>query len=213
MVIWVELFLHKPHESNANWHCTVAHGRLCYSCLLSGRACGWIALLLTTMAIGPGLVFEKLPQSLCMSKYNHLWYDLDSQTCGLDYAALVSIIINYHYFLYSLVAINHNRSTNKKTHKYISTYGPVRHTTDLFYNYIINASLLYICSILEIKYRKYILYCVLLQELTKSVKCVYISLHNWHMKLRSLILVTQYLNMQHLNKISLLIWYIYILLK
>ena len=45
MVIGVKIFIHKPCETNANWHCMVTHGRLCYSCLLSGRACGWIAQL------------------------------------------------------------------------------------------------------------------------------------------------------------------------
>ena len=35
MVIRVELFTHKPSETNTNWHCMVTHARLCYRWLLS----------------------------------------------------------------------------------------------------------------------------------------------------------------------------------
>ena len=35
MVIRVELFTHKPSETNTNWHCMVTHARLCHMCLLS----------------------------------------------------------------------------------------------------------------------------------------------------------------------------------
>ena len=35
MVIRVELFTHKPSETNANWHCMVTHERQCYRWLLS----------------------------------------------------------------------------------------------------------------------------------------------------------------------------------
>ena len=48
MVISVELFIHKPYETNTNWHCmhvTRSCRRVCYSCLRSGRACGWITQL------------------------------------------------------------------------------------------------------------------------------------------------------------------------
>ena len=34
-VIRVELFTHKPSETNTNWHCMVTHARLCYRWLLS----------------------------------------------------------------------------------------------------------------------------------------------------------------------------------
>ena len=35
MVIRVELFTHKPSQTNTNWHCMVTHARLCYRRLLS----------------------------------------------------------------------------------------------------------------------------------------------------------------------------------
>ena len=55
MVIRAELFIHKPCQRNANWYCIATHTWLCYICLLSCRACGWIAgIALITMAIGPG---------------------------------------------------------------------------------------------------------------------------------------------------------------
>ena len=44
MVIRVELFTHKPSETNTNWHCMVTHAHLLQVSPVC-RACGWIARL------------------------------------------------------------------------------------------------------------------------------------------------------------------------
>ena len=61
MVIRVELFIHKLSQTNVNWHYMITHGWLCSGCLLSGRACGWIARMYFTMAIELGLVSRNYP--------------------------------------------------------------------------------------------------------------------------------------------------------
>ena len=40
MVIRVELFIHKPSETNANWHCMVTTAQPCCRCLLSVELVG-----------------------------------------------------------------------------------------------------------------------------------------------------------------------------
>ena len=60
MVIRGELFIHKPYEANANWHCTATHGQLCYS-----MSSVWQGLWMNSSTLIPwqlGLApFEKLP--------------------------------------------------------------------------------------------------------------------------------------------------------
>ena len=72
MVIRVELFLHKPCQRHANWDCIVSHRGLCYSRLLSCRACGWIARLLLPWQLGLSRLRDTTPR--CTYLINtYLW--------------------------------------------------------------------------------------------------------------------------------------------
>ena len=64
MVIRVDLFTHKPSETNTNWHGMVTHARVCYRWLLSNRACGWIARLYNYHGNWVWAGFEIIPPEL-----------------------------------------------------------------------------------------------------------------------------------------------------
>ena len=61
MVIRVKLFIFKPCETNANWHCMVARGRLCFSSSSVWQGMWMNSSTLITMAIVPGSVARNFP--------------------------------------------------------------------------------------------------------------------------------------------------------
>ena len=73
MVIRVQLYIHKPYETNANWHCKVTHGWL----RLSGRACVWIVRLLLPWQLDLVLFRETTPSP----PLHHIWALLFEKFC------------------------------------------------------------------------------------------------------------------------------------